>query len=130
MPLNHPPQYNVLEAPYELKVQIIEHNCSMCDYFLHYDDDEQIPVLGCVYPHDIRGSHEPFLSLIEIAHNSCDFWKQRFLTQEPYRVDATPGNWNDPLISPEKLWLEELLTTQKPNSNLSGPSSMSPAQKN
>lgn len=126
MPLNKCNGYNVIDAPYELKLQIVEINCKGCPYFLHYNDEEQIPVLGCIYPTDLLGSHEPFLSLLEIAHNSCNFWqnKPQF---EPVTIDATPGDWNDEALNPELLWQ---VTTQKQNLNSSEPSSISPAQEN
>jgi len=123
MPLSKVNGYDTYGLPYDLKLQIVETNCSGCDHFLKYEDEEQIPVIGCVFPNDVLGSQNGFLSLLDIVHNSCIFWNDRFLV-EPPKIDSSEGNWNDPNL--EGL-CQESLTTQLLNSNLYVPSSMSPS---
>jgi hypothetical protein len=100
MPLHNPNGHGYSELPYSLKLAIVESNCTGCPFFhKHKIEDDTESEYGCSFPTDIAllNSHirEPYLTVSEIASNTCDFWKNR-TKWELETVDATEGDWNDP----------------------------------
>ena len=122
MPLNRPENYNMIDAPYELKVSIVEHNCTGCPYFKEasFDDIDDILVKGCFYPTDIKDMNPyltgGYLSVIDIAHNSCSFWRNRLDYESPIKVDSAPSEeeWCQvPAIEPNWLLVETPVYTKR-----------------
>ena len=80
MPLHKPLNTNYRELPYSLKVAIVESNCTGCAFLKkHRIEDDTESEYGCSYPTDtlLLNPHirEPYLTVSEIASNTCDFWK-------------------------------------------------------
>lgn len=102
MPLDKPEGLDLRHTTYETKVAIVEANCTGCQYFKLIRIEEDIyPVVGCTYPADLRGRNlylsNPYLDLVEIATNTCQFWRGRMMEPVP-PPDSTPGS--------EKEWSE------------------------
>ena len=80
MPLSKRNGYDGRELPYSLKFAIVESNCTGCPYLQKFGDTENFEEeLGCVFPEDIKDLNpnirESYLTVSEIASNTCAFWK-------------------------------------------------------
>lgn len=104
MPLNKPIGYSGIELPYQDKLNIVESLCKGCHYFI-FDDSGDNLECGCIYPDDIRGFNPfirpPYLTVVEIAMNTCDFW--RVPPPEQETQDILQSDWNDVSTTPSQL---------------------------
>ena len=107
MPLMKTNDYNGRELPYDVKLQIVEQNCSGCPFFMLIEDPETVePQYGCVYAKDMEQFNlvlrENYLTVSEIASNTCEFWN---FWQRYQRVvdDWTPEDWADFCSQPSEL---------------------------
>ncbi len=78
MPL-HKPNGGFSDIPYSLKLAIVETNCKGCPYFREFrSSHEDETEFGCIYPTDLeninKNIREPYLTVSEIASNTCDYW--------------------------------------------------------
>lgn len=96
MPLNKVTDLDLVHVTYATKILVVESNCKGCPYLrMFIEDDELHTTYGCVYPDDIRDFNpnirEPYLTVVEIAHNTCLFWKSQLLTpEEPEEMPHEP----------------------------------------
>lgn len=99
MPLNKIEGLDLTHASYEVKVAMVLHNCQGCSYFRLMDlEDDIFPVYGCTYPTDIQDLNPylraPYLTIVEIAVNTCMFWRGRMMEPVP-PPDSTPDeDWS------------------------------------
>jgi hypothetical protein len=106
MPLNRP-NGGFSSLPYSLKLTIVETNCTGCPCFKKIRTERvEESEYGCVFPRDIQliNAHirEPYLTVSEIASNTCDFWNSH-TKWELETIDAREGDWNDPATVRESL---------------------------
>ena len=99
MPL-HNPNGGYRDLPYSLKLAMVEHNCTGCKFLKkHRIENDCESEYGCSYPEYLAllNTHirEPFLTVSEIASNTCEYWKS-YTKWELETVDAREGYWNDP----------------------------------
>lgn len=91
MPLNRPDNYDGRFLPYEVKRALVENKCRGCGYFVEVtnQDDPEVVMLGCIYENDLKGINvnirEDYLTVTEIAHNTCIFWfgQEELVPDEP-----------------------------------------------
>jgi hypothetical protein len=104
MPLSKP-NGGFQSLPYSLKIAIVESNCTGCPCFAKIDTERaEESEYGCVFPRDIEllNTHirEPYLTVSEIASNTCEFWKNH-TKWEIDAVDSTPGYELDLALTPK-----------------------------
>lgn len=112
--LNRTPDYDGRFLPYDIKIEIVEHNCGKCPYLtkaltgLNFENFEY--ELGCSFPTDLQilnlRNREPYLTVVEIAGNGCMFWNSQFL--EPYKVESEPDDWSDSVLGIPIIKTEEI----------------------
>ena len=99
MPLNRP-NGGFQGLPYSRKMALVETNCTGCPCFMKIETKRaEESEYGCSFPRDIEwvnsNIREPYLTVSEIAGNTCEFWKS-YTKWELETVDTREGNWNDP----------------------------------
>ena len=118
MPLSHPQGFDGRFLPYSVKFEMVDHNCKGCPYLKSHEvnpleivddviNDRVVEIeYGCAYPQDIssfnKNIREPYLTISEIASNTCLFWDMYTKWKEE-KVDAREGDWSDPLTTPKSL---------------------------
>ena len=110
MPLSHPQGFDGRFLPYSVKFEMVDHNCKGCPYLKSHEvnpleivediiNDKVVEIeYGCAYPQDIaslnKNIREPYLTITEIASNTCLFWDMYTKWRED-KVDTREGNWGD-----------------------------------
>lgn len=96
MPLMKTNDIDLTHITYDTKLMLVEVNCKGCPFLRVFLEDEFHTTYGCIYPEDIKDFNqnirEPYLTVVEIAHNTCLFWKSRLFLPEEVE---TPHDYTD-----------------------------------